>query len=194
MWKWDAAPWNNGQIIATTGTNGTSSSTWWTPATPNPCYAYNPATDVWTAKINLATPVLGAYVGSTKLGNTWKLLVASGYTGAAAVTNTQIFTEIVTGISNPINGETPSKYAISQNYPNPFNPVTKINYALPKSGLVTMKVYDILGKEVATLVNEVKNAGYYSVEFNASTLASGMYFYRIETNGFNEVRKMMLIK
>ena len=99
----------------------------------------------------------------------------------------------ISGITT-VGSEIPSSYSVSQNYPNPFNPTTKINFALPKSGLVTMKVYDILGKEVATLVNEVKNAGSYSVDFNASNLTSGMYFYKVSVNGFSEVRKMMLIK
>ncbi|MFA7360924.1 MAG: T9SS type A sorting domain-containing protein [Candidatus Kapaibacterium sp.] len=99
----------------------------------------------------------------------------------------------ITGITQ--NGNTvPTDYALSQNYPNPFNPTTKINFALPKSGLVTMKVYDILGKEVATLVNEVKNAGSYSVDFNASNLTSGMYFYKVSVNGFSDVKKMLMIK
>ncbi len=100
---------------------------------------------------------------------------------------------IVTGI-NEIGNAVPTEYTVSQNYPNPFNPVTKINFALPKSGLVTMKVYDILGKEVATLVNEVKNAGSYSVDFDGANLSSGMYFYKISVNGFSEVKKMMLLK
>lgn len=92
------------------------------------------------------------------------------------------------------NSETPLSFKLEQNYPNPFNPVTKISYALPKSGLVTLSVYDILGKEVATLVNEVKSAGSYSVDFNASNFTSGVYFYKIETNGFSDIKKMMLIK
>ena len=92
------------------------------------------------------------------------------------------------------NSETPLSFKLEQNYPNPFNPVTKISYALPKSGLVTLRVYDILGKEVATLVNEVKSAGSYSVDFNASNFTSGVYFYKIETNGFSDIKKMMLIK
>jgi hypothetical protein len=95
---------------------------------------------------------------------------------------------------NPVSNEIPSSYSVTQNYPNPFNPTTKINFALPKSGLVTMKVYDMLGKEVSTLVNEVKNAGTYSVDFNASALSSGIYFYKVSVNGFTEVKKMMLIK
>jgi hypothetical protein len=99
----------------------------------------------------------------------------------------------ISGVTR-ISIETPVNYTLSQNYPNPFNPTTKINFALPKSGLVTLKVYDIVGKEVATLVNEVKNAGSYSVDFNASNLSSGMYFYKVSVNGFSEIKKMMLIK
>jgi len=95
---------------------------------------------------------------------------------------------------NPVTGTTPVDYVLSQNYPNPFNPVTKISFALPKSGLVSMKIYDILGQEVATLVNETKNAGNYSVDFDASKLSSGIYFYKISVNGFTDVKKMTLIK
>ncbi|MBI5403808.1 MAG: T9SS type A sorting domain-containing protein [Ignavibacteriae bacterium] len=100
---------------------------------------------------------------------------------------------LITGISNT-STEVPATFSLSQNYPNPFNPTTKINFALPKSGLVTLKVYDVLGKEVATLVNEVKNAGTYNFEFDASNLTSGVYFYKIEANGFTDVKKMMLVK
>jgi len=85
-------------------------------------------------------------------------------------------------------------YKLEQNYPNPFNPVTKINYALPKSGFVMLRVYDVLGSEVANPVNENKVAGNYSVDFNASGLPSGIYFYKLEVNGFSETRKMSLIK
>jgi subtilisin-like proprotein convertase family protein len=88
----------------------------------------------------------------------------------------------------------PNYYSLSQNYPNPFNPVTKITYTLPKSGNVELKVYDILGREVATLVNEVKPAGIYDVNFNASNLASGIYFYRIKAGDFSSIKKMVLVK
>jgi hypothetical protein len=85
-------------------------------------------------------------------------------------------------------------YSLSQNFPNPFNPVTKINYAMPKQGFVSLKIYDITGREVKTLVNEFKHAGYYSVDFNGSYLASGVYFYRIQSGDFVSVKKMVLIK
>jgi len=94
---------------------------------------------------------------------------------------------------NPI--EIPVNYELSQNYPNPFNPVTKINFDLPKEGLVKLKVYDLLGREIAVLVNnEFKQPGRYTVEFNGTNLASGIYFYRIETKEFIQTKKMVLVK
>ncbi len=94
----------------------------------------------------------------------------------------------------PTGNTIPTVYSLSQNYPNPFNPVTKINFALPKQGFVTLKVYDVLGREVRTLVNEVKSAGQFSVDFNASEFASGVYFYKLESNSFSDIKRMMLIK
>jgi hypothetical protein len=88
----------------------------------------------------------------------------------------------------------PSNYSLSQNYPNPFNPSTKISYQIPKSGNVTLKVFNALGKEVATLVNEEKSAGRYSVDFQGLRLSSGIYFYSIQSGSFHETKKMMLLK
>jgi hypothetical protein len=95
---------------------------------------------------------------------------------------------------NFIENIIPSKYELYQNYPNPFNPVTKISYDLPKSGLVKLMVYDILGREIKTLLNEFRQAGKYSVEFDGSSLSSGVYFYRIHAGDFNVVKRMVLIK
>lgn len=91
-------------------------------------------------------------------------------------------------------GSNVTKYSLGANYPNPFNPVTKINYSLPTSGHVVLKVYDILGREVAELVNEVKSKGNYSVEFNAEKLASGAYVYTLSVNDYFESKKMILTK
>jgi len=88
----------------------------------------------------------------------------------------------------------PEKYLLSQNYPNPFNPSTGINYSIPKNSFVSVKVYDVLGNEVAVLVNKEKPAGNYSVEFNANNLSSGVYFYRIQAGSFIQTKKMLLIK
>jgi hypothetical protein len=86
------------------------------------------------------------------------------------------------------------KNKLNQNYPNPFNPLTKISYSVAKQGLVTIKIYDILGREIKSLVNEIKGPGNYLIEFNGSYLASGVYFYRLETNGFVDIKRMVLIK
>ena len=98
------------------------------------------------------------------------------------------------GISQ-ISTEVPDVYSLSQNYPNPFNPSTTINFSIPKSSDVSLRVYDVLGKEIATLVDEFKNAGSYSVDFNATSgLTSGVYFYTITTGNFTDTKKLMLIK
>ncbi|MFN0158455.1 MAG: T9SS type A sorting domain-containing protein, partial [Bacteroidota bacterium] len=90
--------------------------------------------------------------------------------------------------------EVPTDFALHQNYPNPFNPTTAISYDLPVALQVSLRVYDLLGKEVATLVDEIQDAGYKSVEFDASTLASGVYFYRLQTGEFISVKKMIVTK
>ena len=92
------------------------------------------------------------------------------------------------------SGQIPTEYDLLQNYPNPFNPTTQIKFDIPKQGFVSLKVYDVLGKEVANLVNEVKAAGSYAVEFNGANLSSGIYYYRIESGSFVNVKKMVLIK
>jgi hypothetical protein len=92
------------------------------------------------------------------------------------------------------NSIIPSVYSLEQNYPNPFNPVTQIKYSLPKEGLVKITVFDVLGRVVKNLINEVKPAGYYSVEFNGSELPSGIYLYRMESGYFTDTRKLTLVK
>ncbi|MDZ4712411.1 MAG: T9SS type A sorting domain-containing protein, partial [bacterium] len=98
-----------------------------------------------------------------------------------------------TGISN-LNLEIPDKYSLSQNYPNPFNPTTKINFSVPVNSLVKLKIYDVLGKEVMTLINEQKQAGNYAAEFNGANLSSGIYFFRMEAGEFVDVKRMVLVK
>jgi hypothetical protein len=88
----------------------------------------------------------------------------------------------------------PSEFILLQNYPNPFNPSTKISWQSPVSGHQTLKVYDVLGNEVATLVNEFRNAGSYEVDFNASALSSGVYFYKLQAGSFIQTKKMILMK
>ncbi|MBC8043115.1 MAG: T9SS type A sorting domain-containing protein [Rhizobacter sp.] len=102
-------------------------------------------------------------------------------------------------IPNPLAADetaspAPKQFELSQNYPNPFNPATTIRYQLPSAGDVKLKVYDVLGREVASLVNERQKAGSYAVSFNASKLSSGVYFYRLTTGNFVQTKKMLLIK
>ena len=93
-----------------------------------------------------------------------------------------------------LNIGVPKSYSLSQNYPNPFNPVTKINYAIPKDGLVKIRIYDILGREIIKLVNEEKPAGTYELTWNAENLPSGIFFYQLRTNSFIENKKMILLR
>jgi glucose/arabinose dehydrogenase len=95
------------------------------------------------------------------------------------------------GINDPI---LPALYRLEQNYPNPFNPVTTIRYSIPKQSLVTIKIYDALGRELKTLVNENNSAGTHEVNWNADTYPSGIYFYKLTTTEFTEEKKMVLIK
>ncbi|MEO6694639.1 MAG: right-handed parallel beta-helix repeat-containing protein [Ignavibacteria bacterium] len=105
-------------------------------------------------------------------------------------------------LSNEVNIGVPTKFDLSQNYPNPFNPTTKINYDLPFDGKVSIKIFDMSGREVSTLVNDVVTAGFYTINFNAANLSSGVYFYKItvegngstDNGGFVAIKKMMLVK
>ena len=94
----------------------------------------------------------------------------------------------------PISSDIPKDFSLSQNYPNPFNPSTKIQFDIPKSSFVKLVIYDIIGREVATLVNEELKAGIYETGWNAVNYSSGVYFYKLVTDGFTETKKMILTK
>ena len=146
-------------------------------------------------------------------GDTQKIvicqLIARGSSNLNSVTKLKQLADIATefyntnfiiGVNN-ISTEIPDNFSLSQNYPNPFNPVTNIKFKIPlchsgesRNPLVSLKVYDILGKEVKTLVNEILQAGTYSVRFDAGDLPSGVYFYRLKAGDFSETKKMLLIK
>jgi Secretion system C-terminal sorting domain len=112
--------------------------------------------------------------------------------------------ENTTAVGEEKRSLTPATFALYQNYPNPFNPLTNIGFRIAESGMVTLKVYDVLGREVSTIVEEYKSAGEYKIELNASLLPSGIYFYRLSVsawtgrNGqernFSETKKLVLMK
>lgn len=105
----------------------------------------------------------------------------------------QIIKEGVTGILKNLKSQITTPY-LMQNYPNPFNPSTEIGYWLPFTGKISLKVYNILGQEVETLFEGIRQAGYYKITFDESKLISGVYFYRITSNNFSETKKQVLIK
>jgi hypothetical protein len=150
---------------------------------------------------------------STDGGTTWTVMTTGGISAISHLdvykaANNVIFGYAVAGDGsclrlrdsvlflgvNNNNNNVPSEYALEQNFPNPFNPSTTIRYALPGSSNVTLKIYDMLGNEVRTVVNEFKHAGTYSVNFDASSLSSGVYFYKIVAGDFTDAKKMTLVK
>jgi len=130
--------------------------------------------------------------------NTGATLNGRALASVAAVT---IASSIITkpaAVTAVPNGVAPQVFALSQNYPNPFNPSTKIQYSLDKAGMVSLRVYNVLGQEVATLVNDRQEAGSYTVSFGTNkgtaSLSSGVYFYRLEAGSLVSIKKLVLMK
>ena len=107
--------------------------------------------------------------------------------------NCNNLSHIITSVDDKTQGNIPDGFKLFQNYPNPFNPSTKISFSIPSSGLISVKVYDILGNEVAILLSEEKSAGNYEVSFNATSLSSGTYFYQLNVGTYSETKKMILL-
>ena len=114
-----------------------------------------------------------------------------GGTGSIEITNSDVnrFSIRLMG-----NGQLPKEFALAQNYPNPFNPTTTIKYDLPTDGHVNLSLFDVLGQRIATLVDADQKAGYISVDWNASHVSSGIYFYRLEAGRFVQTRKLLLLR
>jgi photosystem II stability/assembly factor-like uncharacterized protein len=159
-----------------------SSSTGWAYGPEGLCYTSNAGIN-WSMQLNNSRGIYGVCFVNDSVG--W----AVGGWGKIYKTTTGG----VVGI-NPIGGNIPQSFSLHQNYPNPFNPSTKIKFDIPKGSLVKLKIYDMLGREVATLVNEKLNPGTYEYEWNGINLPSGVYFYKIEAENFIETKRMVLIK
>ncbi len=197
-----AGTYGGGVFLSTN--NGTS----WTAVDSGLTYS-----SVYSLVVSGTNLFAGTYGGgvflSTNNGTSWTA-VDSGLTDSVvaslAVSGANLFagtyssgvwrrplSEMVTQVKH-VNNQVASYYALEQNYPNPFNPTTTIGYQLPIESHVTLKVYDVLGSEVGTLVNERQNAGPHAIRFNASNLPSGVYFYRLEAGTYHDTKKLLLLK
>ncbi|MBE2257086.1 MAG: T9SS type A sorting domain-containing protein [Ignavibacteria bacterium] len=160
-------------------------------------YTFNPGTHTMgTLRWNIvASPFTNATMNFRVSPATFSSII---YDSLVSLQHTSGFTTnnpTLTNIGNLISG-IPNEYILNQNYPNPFNPSTKISFGLVERSLVTFKVYDINGKMIELLINEIKEPGFHSIEFNAQkfNLSSGVYFYKIQTVRFTETKSMILIK
>lgn len=131
----------------------------------------------------------GGYAYALDIGTNNSIYVVGGNTAGTTIQILQMLTSI-SGNNYSVSGS----YWLGNNYPNPFNPSTRIQYNLPENGFVKLSVYDVSGREVETLVNKEQSAGIYEINFSASTLTSGIYFYKLQTGNFSEVKKMILLK
>jgi subtilisin family serine protease len=191
-----------GWTTAFTGTYAVPGTGWQYITLPSPYFMYNGTSNllVEICYDNSAYTQYSTVNSTSASGKTWGYYTDNStgctMTGGAAQTNRPNTCFTLTNVSGTenISNIIPKEYSLKQNYPNPFNPVTKINFEIPKQGFVSLKIYDVLGREVKSLVNEIKAPGTYSVDFNGTELSSGVYFYRMESNGFTDIKKMMLIK
>lgn len=154
------------------------------------------------AQNKIASSVLGSG-GTTTSGNNNRIVGTLGQnligvsSNANNISNAGFWyqaTDLITSVEQIENDLLPTEFRLEQNYPNPFNPSTTIQFALPKTSNITIKIYDILGREVATLIDEEYQPGQYKIIFEAGQLASGLYVYRIQAGDFRETKKLMLLR
>ena len=178
MWYTGSSDGQRGSIGYATSIDGVT----WTKFNSNPVLGFgNPGE--WDID-GIGSPTL---VFNDPTYHIWYFGVNNNIFGTGYATST-----VTTNIFGTI--DIPERFSLSQNYPNPFNPTTTIEFSLPQSGFVTLKVYNILGEEVATLVSKELNEGKYKYEWNANSLASGVYLFRIKAGKFQAVKKMILMK
>jgi hypothetical protein len=193
-----------GTALLRTTNGGANYSTLTAPGTGNITgLAGGAGTDYWYTRgnnvyitTNSGDNWVTAYTGTTALWAVDMQTVSGcprGWAVGATGTIIKIGNDTLVGVTNN-NNQIPNSYSLEQNYPNPFNPVTKISFEIPSAGLVELKVFDILGREVSVLTNEFKQPGSYITYFDGSQFASGVYFYTLRSGNFTETKKMVLIK
>ncbi len=168
----------------------------WDKPTGNPTgYAFNMATDsLFTFQTidSTLTDTTKVVTGLSGAGTYWWRVKAKNEYGWGSFSPKRAFTLTLTGVEQ--QSPLPTKFFLAQNYPNPFNPTTTISFSLPSKSFVTLKVFDLIGREVATLVNEKEPAGSYQVHWNAANMPSGVYFYRLQAGSFTQTKKFILLK
>lgn len=149
-----------------------------------------------STNIPLAASSWDSPLNSSSTTFIYVLLIPGTYNYKCTPHESMGMTGIINAQPNSINQieSVVNSFELKQNYPNPFNPVTKINFSIPKSGFVKINIYDETGKLIKSIVNETLNQGLYSVDFDGSNLSSGIYFYKMETTDFTDIKKMVLLK
>ena len=156
-------------------------------------YAYDVTTGDLVETVGIALGDSTAGGSRSPRGIAWTADGQTMYTADFDYSTINVYQNTSTDVAQT-GSELPSSYELGQNYPNPFNPSTMINFSIPESGLVTLKVFNVLGQEIAELVNDVKSAGNYEVSFDASQLTTGMYIYKIQSGNYSATKKMLLVK
>lgn len=186
----DAHSWGSRGIIMTGGSTDNTFNT-----NSNECFVFSPGANSWIQLPNKPTSWLTGQSGSVNMGNNiWKLICASGYASSYLSQN-----EILSDTLIPIgviqnNYNIPVNFALMQNYPNPFNPETNISFNIPASGLVKLSIFDINGKVVSVPHNGFLSGGSYSLKWSSAGIASGIYFYRLQTEKYSDTKKMVIVK
>jgi hypothetical protein len=173
----------------------------WLELTLDHVYAYNPVQSlvVQIEQCGASGTYSGYSVQQSSTPGQGRRSYSSGacpysYAGlTTSVVNCGIDVIPISGI-NPSSNSQIQDYKLEQNFPNPFNPITKINFEIPKTSYISLRIFDVAGKEVSDLINEIKNPGKYSINFDGTNFASGTYFCRLESNEFILIKKMLLIK
>lgn len=187
---------NNTEITLSAGQGTTSTNGYLTIMDDSIGNTINTTTYLspWTNYVKPQNPM--TTFGNTALNGNWILSITDGVatnTGVLMGWGIRVNNATLVGM-NEISSSTPLEFRLAQNYPNPFNPATKITFSIAKQSKVVLKIFDILGKEVKTLVNENLSPGVYDKSFDGTSFASGVYFYKLEAGEFNAVKKMVLLK
>jgi len=156
---------------------------------PTPCVAFSPAGILYGLK-----GIGGQQSSLIRIDTITAAGTLIGSTGVSGLRTIVMRTDVAESVNEGDTRSVPSEFLLEQNYPNPFNPRTDVKFQIAASNHVKLSVYDVLGREVVTLMNEWKNAGTYSVAFDATQLSSGMYLYRLQSGSYVEAKKMVVIK